>query len=71
MTSTLENRVHRKAGRAGYRVCKSRQQEHYNNHGEFQLVDDRNQVVLGDRYDATLTDIEVFLDEEGAAKVAS
>jgi hypothetical protein len=63
MSAPLENRVRRKAGRIGWRVCKSRQQQHCDNHGEFQLVDDNNTVVLGDRYDASLDEIESYLDE--------
>jgi hypothetical protein len=66
VSRTLENRVRRKAGRIGFRVCKSRQQEHYNNQGEYLLADDRNHIVLGDRYDARLADIEAFLDKQNA-----
>jgi hypothetical protein len=62
MSTTLENRVRRKAGRIGWRVCKSRQQQHSNNHGEFQLVNSSNLVVLGCDYDASLDEIESFLD---------
>lgn len=44
-------------------VCKSRQQQHSNSKGEFQLVNSSNPVVLGCDYDATLAEIESFLDE--------
>jgi hypothetical protein len=60
---TLESRVRRKAARRGYRVYKSRQREHHNNQGEFMLVNDRGYCVLGDRYDASLADIEAHLAE--------
>jgi hypothetical protein len=63
MSTTLENRVRRKAIRIGWRVCKSRQQWHSNNKGEFQLVNCSNLVVLGCDYDASLDEIESYLDE--------
>jgi hypothetical protein len=39
------------------------------NHGRYMLIEnDRNFIVLGDRYDATLEDIEEWLtDEKGGA----
>jgi hypothetical protein len=53
--------------RAGYRVCKSREWKHIpnvdNNFGEYMLLNtSSNYPVLGWRYDATLNDIEAFLD---------
>jgi hypothetical protein len=65
---TLESRVRRKAGRLGYRVTKSRQQYHSNNLGEYQLVNDRNTVVLGSRYDVSLAEITEYLDEVPACR---
>ena len=60
-----ESRVRSKAARAGYRVCKSRQWKHVphlDNFGEYMLVEAANNlVVLGQRYDATLDDIEEYL----------
>lgn len=64
-----ENRVRRQATRLGYRVEKSRVREvHLNNLGLYQLVTadqslhrGSNVVVLGDRYDATLGQLEAYL----------
>ncbi len=64
-----ENRVRRWAVRLGYRVEKSRARlVHSNNRGLYQLVtadqskhNGFNNVVLGDRYDANLGAIEVYL----------
>jgi hypothetical protein len=67
MSSTLENRVRRKAGRAGYRVLKSRQRPHFENQGEYMLIDQHALPVFGGYYDATLKDIEAFLDEQNTA----
>ena len=67
---TFKSRVRRKASRIGYRVYKSRQREHYNNQGEFQLADDHNTVMLGDRFDASLEEIETYIDEQNAAVLA-
>ncbi len=65
----LESRVRGLARRRGYTVSKSREWKHVphaNNHGEYMLANDRNFVVLGDRFNATLEDIEGFLKEEAA-----
>jgi hypothetical protein len=59
-----ESRVRSLARRRGYWVTKSRARKTVpaiNNHGLFMLVDDCNTVVLGERYDATLDEIESFL----------
>ena len=62
-----ESRICSKAARAGYRVCKSRQWKHVphlDNFGEYMLVDAANNlVVLGQRYDASLDDIEAYLKD--------
>jgi hypothetical protein len=58
-----ESRVRRKAGRRGYTVNKSRQGLHCDNHGAFMLADYNNHIVLGDRFDATLDEIESYLSE--------
>jgi hypothetical protein len=63
MSTTLETRVRRKAGRAGYRVLKSRRLHSYDNQGEYMLIDGHALPVLGGRYDATLEEIESRLDE--------
>jgi hypothetical protein len=57
-----EARVQRLARRCGHSVHKARGQQHVNNRGLYQLVHDyRNEVVLGDRFDATLYEIADFL----------
>ena len=60
----LESRMRRRAHSRGYRIEKARGRLHYDNQGDYQLVDsDRNAVVLGVRYEARLEDIEEFLAE--------
>ena len=62
---TQENRVRRLAASRGYRVEISRQQLQRDNAGRFQLIEsDRNMVVLGERFDASLDDIEAYLKNE-------
>jgi hypothetical protein len=64
-TSRQEARVRGRARRMGYSVRRSRQRANVpnlNNLGQFRLVDaDRNCIVLGERFDATLDDIEEYL----------
>jgi hypothetical protein len=68
MTSMKESAIRGRARSAGYLVCKSRERStHCNNHGEFQLVDDRSYVVLGDRFDASLEDISRFISRRTSA----
>lgn len=60
-----ESRVRAKAQRAGYAVRKSRQRKvpNLDNFGQFMLIDiDHNGAVLGSRFDASIDDIEAFLD---------
>ena len=62
--STLiqENRVRKLAASLGYRVEVSRLPLHTDNRGKFQLIElDRRMVVLGERFDASLDDIETYL----------
>jgi hypothetical protein len=57
----------------GYVVWKSREWKyvpHSNNFGEYVLVNDRNCVMLGDRFDATLEDIERFLNDVAGGEAA-
>lgn len=61
---TIESNTRRLAKRRGYSVYKSRQQEHSNNRGAFQLVDWRNTVVLGVDYDASLSEIAEYLRDK-------
>ncbi len=60
-----EARIRRKANRIGdgWRVEKSRVKNlHINNKGLYQLIDDRNCVKEGVDYDATLDEIEYWVD---------
>jgi hypothetical protein len=62
---TQENRVRKLAARHGYRVEVSRQPLHTDNRGQFQLIEsDRSLVVLGEKFDASLDDIEAYLTKE-------
>lgn len=61
----LEARVRRKAKRLGWRVQKSRTRLlHSNDHGLYQLIDDRNIVIGGVDYDAVLDSVDYWLDQE-------
>jgi len=67
----LESRIRSLAKRRGYSVHKSREWKyvpHSNNYGNYMLVEN-NCVVIGDRYDVTLEEIEDFLlnSQEGRA----
>jgi hypothetical protein len=59
-----EHRIRRLARRHGYAVRKSREWKHVphsNNFGGYMLIEsNRNFVVLGERFDVTLEDIEAF-----------
>jgi hypothetical protein len=63
MNSVTESAVRRRAKARGYYVCKSRDRStHFDNHGEYMLVEAyRNLVVLGVRFDASLTEISHYL----------
>lgn len=71
MTSNNESALRKRANRIGYRIEKSHQQQHSNNCGEFMLIDDRNIVVLGDRYSARLDHIADYLDTLKAKRKAA
>ena len=62
---TVENRVRRKAARNGYGIQKSRRYvDGWDNQGEYMLIDaSQNFCILGPRYDATLDEIETWLDQ--------
>jgi len=61
--SIKEKAVRSRARLRGFHVHKSHDRStHTNNAGLFMLLDDRNRVVLGDRYDATLADIAAHLE---------
>ncbi len=63
-----ESTVRSKARRMGYIMRKSREWKHVpncDNYGEFMLVEaERNIVVYGERFDATLGDIWEYLSED-------
>lgn len=66
-----ESRVRRLAHRRGYVVRKSRRRKfvpQLNDFGWYMLIEtNRNLVVLGERFDASLDDIESFLGYPNAA----
>lgn len=72
---TLESRVRRKARRLGYQVCKSRERKHVPhgyNFGKYVLADLHTRAaVIGWNYDATLDEIEFYLDNVQAEQVAA
>jgi hypothetical protein len=65
MSNSNESRVRRLARREGYVVRKSRAREwRYNDQTEFRLIEpERNLIVLGERFDVSLDDIETWLAE--------
>jgi hypothetical protein len=66
-----ESRLRHRAQTRGYYITKSRTQPHYDNQGEYMLVDAySNVVVLGVRYDATLNEIELFLRDAKSSEVS-
>jgi hypothetical protein len=64
---TEENRIRKLAQRKGYLVHKSRQRNnvpHMDNFGDYMLVDRYTKFcVMGDRYNASLADIEAYLTD--------
>jgi hypothetical protein len=62
-TTTNESTLRSRAKRQGYALRKSPTRNiNLDDFGEYMLVDDQNCVVLGGRFDATLEDIEMFLN---------
>ena len=58
-----ESTVRVRASRQGYTLRKSRARLSSDNHGEYMLIDaERNFVVLGERFNATLEQILSYLD---------
>lgn len=54
--------VRKLARRRGYHVCKSRDRStHLDNFGKFQLIDDCNMVVMGEKFDCTIEEIAEHL----------
>ena len=68
-----ESRVRRLAAQTrkewgGYRLEKSRARPRFDNQGQYMLVENnRNMIMLGGRFDATLDEVEEFLREKGGA----
>jgi hypothetical protein len=66
-TEVHESTVRRRAAKLGYRIEKSKQRKHVpnlDNHGEYMLIENqRNFVVFGERYDATLEEINDWLTD--------
>ncbi|WGD50042.1 hypothetical protein QA641_31025 [Bradyrhizobium sp. CB1650] len=64
MHLTKESALRARARKLGYAIHKSRSRSiHEDNLGQYALVkDDTNQVVLGERFDATLEEIEEYLN---------
>jgi hypothetical protein len=59
-----ESAVRKLARRRGYSVSKCRDRMlHANNHGEYMLADDRNWIVMGENFDATLEEIKDHLSD--------
>ena len=64
-----ENRVRRLARQHGYVLRKSRARKHWtvDNQGRFMVIEARrNLVVLGERFDASLDDIDLFFSSQKA-----
>lgn len=65
MSELVESSVRARARVRGYAVRKSRDRSiHSNNHGAYRLLDERNMLVLGDRFDASLDEIATWLDKQ-------
>jgi hypothetical protein len=65
---TLDSKVRRVAKSVGLRVCKARGQEHANNLGGYQLVND-NTVVAGSDYDLSPDDVLYWCQPENREKL--
>jgi len=69
--SLTEAAVRKRARTQGFTMKKSRSRsEHWlsDDRGMYMLVDDRNYIVLGERFDADLLTIASYIDEEDYAK---
>lgn len=59
---TNENKLRKKAIKKGCRIVKSRQCISADNMGDYMLIDDKtNGVIMGNRFDATLEQIDKYL----------
>jgi hypothetical protein len=63
LEKSIENRIRRKAA-PDYRIHKSRLPDtHRDNDGEYMLIENRRNIpVLGWRFNASLSEIEAWLD---------
>jgi hypothetical protein len=62
--NALDARARRAAKRIGWRACRSRWRANsIDNHGGFQLINDRNDVVGGERFDMAAEDVIEFCAE--------
>jgi hypothetical protein len=64
MRPSTESALRARARKLGYAIRKSRSRSvHEDNLGQYALIkEDNNEVVLGERFDATLKDIAAYLD---------
>jgi hypothetical protein len=64
MRLTTENALRARARKLGYAIRKSRSRSiHEDNLGQYALVkEDSNDVVLGERFDASLEEIAAYLN---------
>jgi hypothetical protein len=63
MRSKIESALRARAHRLGYSIRKSRSAVDEDNLGKYALVkDDGNDIVLGERFDASLEDIAEYLN---------
>jgi hypothetical protein len=71
IAKSQEDRIRRLARHHGYALRKSRARKQLprsDNHGEYMLINpQRNTAVLGERFNATLDDIEAFFERPKAA----
>jgi len=68
--SLTESAVRGRAKKRGFLLKKSRQRNHvpnFDNHGEYMLVNFNNWVIFGQRFDATLEEIDDYLRRQDAA----
>lgn len=64
-TAAIDARARRAAARCGLRAIKSRTQNtHYNDEGQYMLVDDRNIVVAGARSELSAEEVIDFCSPE-------
>ena len=63
MRLVKESTLRVRARKLGYAIRKSRSSVHENNFGQYALVkESNNEVVLGERFDATLEEIAEYLN---------